>query len=79
MASNSSDYTGLPIGTLIDGGEVVICPYCNRRGLKVFVNAVAFYNHRLGSFLVGEMVQIVDESCPKDPTERAEHEAAQLK
>jgi hypothetical protein len=79
MASSRNDYTELPIGTRIDKGEIVICPYCHRHGLKVFVNDVAFYNHRMGAFLVGEMVQIVDESCPKDPTERAAHEAAQPK
>ena len=79
MASSRNDYTDLPIGTQIDKGEIVVCPYCHRRGLKVFVNDVAFYNHRMGSFLVGEMVQIVEESCPKDSIERAAHEAAQPK
>jgi hypothetical protein len=83
--SNQSDYTGLPLGTQVDGGEVVVCPYCKKRGLKVLVNNVAFYNHRLGSFLVQseengifvEKVQIVDESCPKDATEKRAHEEAQ--
>jgi hypothetical protein len=51
MTSSRNDYTDLPIGTLIDNGEIVVCPYCHRRGLKVFVNGVAFYNHRMGSFL----------------------------
>jgi hypothetical protein len=87
MASGAQDYTKMVVGTKIDGGEVTICPYCGRCGLKVFVNDVAFYNHRLGSFLVQseqngrhvETVQIIDESCPKDATEKKAHEAAQPK
>jgi hypothetical protein len=83
--NNQSDYTGLPLGTQVDGGEVVECPYCKRRGLKVLVNGVAFYNHRLDSFLVPveqngrheEIVQIIDESCPKDANEKRAHEEAQ--
>jgi hypothetical protein len=85
VSKNQSDYTGLPFGTEVDGGEVVVCPYCKRRGLKVFVDGVAFYNHRLGSFLVQseqngqyvETVQVVDESCPRDANEKKAHEEAQ--
>jgi hypothetical protein len=79
MASGAQDYTKMMVGTKIDGGEVTVCPYCGRCGLKVFVNDVAFYNHRLGSLLAGDTVQVIDDSCPQNATQKKEHEAAQPK
>ncbi len=40
-----SDYTVLPVGTTVEGGEVKICPKCRRSGLHVTVDGHTFYTH----------------------------------
>lgn len=40
-----SDYTVLPLGTRVDGGEVQVCPKCQRPGLHVAMDGHSFYTH----------------------------------
>jgi hypothetical protein len=40
-----SDYTVLPMGTRVEGGEVKVCPKCQRRGLNVEMDGHSFYTH----------------------------------
>jgi hypothetical protein len=40
-----SDYTVLPMGTRVGGGEVKVCPKCGRRGLCVEMSGHSFYTH----------------------------------
>ena len=41
----TSDYTVLALGTKIGGGEIRVCPKCNRRGLRVDQDGHVFYTH----------------------------------
>ena len=40
-----SDYTVLPMGTRVEGGEVRVCPKCRRPGLNVEMDGHSFYTH----------------------------------
>ena len=40
-----SDYTVLALGTKVEGGEVKVCPKCQRRGLNVEMDGHNFYTH----------------------------------
>ena len=40
-----SDYTVLPMGARVEGGEVKVCPKCQRRGLNVEMDGHSFYTH----------------------------------
>jgi len=40
-----SDYTVLPMGTRLEGGEIKVCPKCQRRGLRTEVDGHCFYTH----------------------------------
>ena len=40
-----SDYTVLPIGARVEGGEVKVCPKCRRVGLNVEMDGHSFYTH----------------------------------
>ncbi len=40
-----SDYTVLPMGKRVDGGEIKVCPKCQRRGLHVDMDGHSFYTH----------------------------------
>lgn len=40
-----SDYTVLPMGTRVEGGEIEVCPKCQRRGLHVEMDGHSFYTH----------------------------------
>jgi hypothetical protein len=40
-----SDYTALQIGTKVEGGEIRVCPKCQRRGLHVDMDGHSFYTH----------------------------------
>ena len=40
-----SDYTVLPMGTKVEGGEVKVCPKCQRRGLNVEMDGHSFCTH----------------------------------
>jgi hypothetical protein len=40
-----SDYTVLPMGTKVEGGEITVCPKCQRRGLHVEMDGHSFYTH----------------------------------
>jgi len=41
----TSDYTVLALGTKIEGGEIKVCPRCNRRGLHIDQDGHGFYTH----------------------------------
>ena len=39
------DYSNLPLGTLIDNGEIKTCFYCGKAGLAEEVSGKTFYTH----------------------------------
>jgi len=41
----SKDYTWLPVGTRIDGGEIEECSHCGRRGLLENIRGELVFTH----------------------------------
>lgn len=41
-----TDYSVLPVGLSLDGGEIKVCPHCGKNGLAEEVNKSMFFTHR---------------------------------
>ncbi len=59
-----TDWTVVPLGITAEGETVVECPYCGRHAQLVDYHSIPFYNHRLGTFAVGNKLEFIDDSCP---------------
>lgn len=40
-----TDYTNLPLGLQLDGGEIQACPHCNRIGLRQEIDGKIHFAH----------------------------------
>jgi hypothetical protein len=67
------DFQSMPIGTVLETGEIQTCPHCGKPGLKEQVNGMDFYTHAMG--WRPETIEIhhsILEMCPK-PQPRPAH------
>ena len=59
------DYTKLPLGTKLQGGEIKTCPHCQRLGLELQQGAKTFYSHIDAMEFDGPDFNTIHDMCPK--------------
>jgi hypothetical protein len=66
-AMKVTDFTRLPIGTAVARGEVAVCPYCGKNGVKTKTNDIEYYTHeeRVGFDSNGLLI-VGWSACPTD-------------
>jgi hypothetical protein len=59
-----SDYTLVPVGTKIGGGEIKICPVCKKAGLAKQIEKVLVFIHLRWAGVTGDgFAEIRNEEC----------------
>jgi hypothetical protein len=54
------DYTGLPVGTKLEKGEIKVCPECGARGLAETSGNKEFFTHSQTTGLDGKGNPVVN-------------------